>query len=68
MATVVSIVIALLIAGFVLWALKMLIDLVPMDAYIKQIINVLLTILVGAIILFYVIIPLLHLLASSVHL
>ena len=68
MATIVQIIIALLIAGFVLWALKQLIGLVPLDAWIKQIVDVLITILVAAIILFYVIIPLLHLLAGAIHL
>jgi hypothetical protein len=67
-ATIVQIIIALLIAGFVLWALKQLIGLVPLDAWIKQIVDVLITILVAAIILFYVIIPLLHLLAGAIHL
>ena len=68
MATIVQIIIALLIAGFVLWALKQLIGLVPLDAWIKLIVDVLITILVAAIILFYVIIPLLHLLAGAIHL
>lgn len=67
MATIVGIIIALLVAGFVLWALKMLLDLVPLDPYFKQIINVLIMILVGAIVLFYVVIPLLHLLPGAMH-
>lgn len=64
MNTIIGIIIALLVAGFVLWALKKLIALVPLDAYFKQIIDVLVTILVAAIVLFYVIIPLLHMLTG----
>lgn len=64
MNTIIGIIIALLIAGFVLWAMKKLIALVPMDAFFKQIVDVLITILVAAIVLFYVIIPLLHMLTG----
>lgn len=64
MNTLIGIVVALLIAGFVLWALKKLIDLVPMDAFFKQIVDVLITIIVAGIVLFYVIIPLLHMLST----
>lgn len=64
MNTIIGIIIALLVAGFVLWALKKLLDLVPIDAFFKQIIDVLVTILVAAIVLFYVIIPLLHMLSG----
>jgi hypothetical protein len=64
MATIVQMIIALLIAGFVLWALKQLIGLIPMDPFFKQIIDVLIIIVVVAIVLFYVIIPLLNMLVG----
>jgi len=67
MGTIIQIIIALLIAGFVFWALRLLIGLIPMDPWFKQIIDVLLTILVVAIVLFYVVIPLLHMLPASLH-
>lgn len=68
MATIVQMVIALIVAGFVLWALKQIIGLIPMDPWLKQVVDVLLVILVVAIVLFFVLIPLLHLLAGAVHL
>lgn len=60
MEWIIQIIVWLLIAGFIFWAAKLLIGLAPIDDWFKQIINVLLMILVGAIILFYVIIPLLQ--------
>lgn len=64
MAIIIQIIVALLIAGFVLWAVRSIIGLVPIDPLFKQIIDVLLIILVVGIVLFYVVIPLLHLLAG----
>ena len=68
MNAIIQIVIALIVAGFVLWALKMVIGLIPMDAWIKQVVEVLIMIAVVAIVLFYALIPLLHMLAGSLHL
>ena len=65
--TLVQIVIALIIAGFILWALRQVIGLIPMDAWIKQVVDVLIWIIVVAIVLFYVIVPLLHMLAAQLH-
>lgn len=67
MATIIQIIIALIIAGFVLWAVRMVIDLIPMDAWIKQVVQVLILIAVVAIVLFYALIPLLHMLAGQLH-
>lgn len=67
MATIIQIVIALIVAGFILWAVRQIIDLIPMDAWIKQVVNVLILIAVVAIVLFYALIPLLHMLAGSLH-
>ena len=67
-AGLIQIVIALIVAGFILWALKQVIGLIPMDAWLKQVVEVLLWIIVVAIVLFYVLIPLLHMLASQLHL
>jgi hypothetical protein len=68
MNTIIQIVIALIVAGFILWAIRQIIGLIPMDAWIKQVVEVLLLIAVVAIVLFYVIVPLLHMLAGSLHL
>lgn len=57
---ILQLIIWLLIAGFIYWAAKMLIGLAPIDAWFKQIIEVLLLILVAAIVLFKVIIPVLQ--------
>ena len=68
MNQIIQIIIALIIAGFILWALRQVLGLVPMDAWIKQVVDVLIMIVVVAIVLFYVIIPLLHMLGAQVHL
>jgi len=64
MAIIIQIIIALLIAGFVFWVVRQIIGLIPMEPIFKQIIEVLIIILVVGIVLFYVVIPLLHLLAG----
>ena len=65
MTTIIQIIIALIVAGFILWALRQVIGLIPMDAWLKQVVEVLLYIAIVAIVLFYAIIPLLHLLAAD---
>ena len=60
----VQIIIALLVAGFIFWALRKLLGLIPLEPIFKQIIDVLLIIVVVAIVLFYVVIPLLHVLTG----
>jgi len=64
MGVIIQIIIALLIAGFVFWAVRAIVAVIPLEPLIKQIIDILIIILVVAIILFYVVIPLLHLLAG----
>jgi hypothetical protein len=64
MAIIIQIFIALLIAGFIFWAVRQIVTLIPMEPIFRQAIEVLLVILVVAIILFYVVIPLLHMLAG----
>ena len=68
MNQIIQIIIALIIAGFILWALRQVLGLIPMDAWIKQVVDVLIMIVVVAIVLFYVIVPLLHMLGAQVHL
>jgi hypothetical protein len=64
MGLVIQIIIALLIAGFVFWAVRQIIALIPMEPIFRQVVDVLLIIAVVAIILFFVVIPLLDLLAG----
>lgn len=67
---ILNLIVWLLIAGFIYWAAKQLIGLAPIDAWFKQIIEVLLMILVAAIVLFKVIIPVLQAVAHislSIH-
>src|SRR5215469_9748295 len=68
MATLIQIVIALIVAGFILWAVRLILGLIPMDAWIKQVVDVILIIAVVAIVLFYVLIPLLKMLPGALHL
>jgi len=68
MSTLIQIIIALIVAGFILWAVRMILGLIPMDAWIKQVVDVILLIAVVAIVLFYVLIPLLKMLPGVLHL
>jgi hypothetical protein len=60
----VQIIIALLIAGFLVWAVRRVVAIIPMEPIIAQVIDAIIIIAVVAIILFYVVIPLLHALAG----
>lgn len=64
MAVIVAIVIALIVAGFILWAGRALINVIPMEPIIAQVANIVITILAVAVIIFYVVIPLLNMLAG----
>lgn len=64
MAIIIQIVIALIIAGFLLWAGRLLASCIPMDPIIAKVIDVLLIVLAVAVVLFYVVIPLLNMLAG----
>jgi hypothetical protein len=66
----IDIIVALIVAGFIYWALTQFVHLIPGPPVIHQAINALLIVLVVAIILFYVVIPILHLLggmAGNLH-
>jgi small-conductance mechanosensitive channel len=64
MAWLIGMIIALLIAGFVLWAGRRLASVIPMEPIIAQVVDVLIIIVAVAIVLFYVVIPLLNMLAG----
>ncbi len=57
MDMILNIIVWLIIAGFIYWAFKLIIGLLPIDAWFKQIIEVLVLILVAAIVLFKILIP-----------
>ena len=63
-ALLIYIVIALLIAGFLYWAATQLIAIIPMPPLIAQAVNALLIIMVVAVVLFWVVIPLLQAIAG----
>ena len=63
-ALLIDIVIALLIAGFLYWAATQLIAIIPMPPLIAQAVNALLIIMVVAVVLFWVVIPLLQAIAG----
>ena len=60
MDMIIQLIIVLLICGFIYWVFLKLMPLAPIAEPFAGIINVLVVILIGAIVLFYVIIPLLH--------
>lgn len=64
MAIIIQIIVALLIAGFILWAGRLLASCIPMDPIIARVVDVLIMVLAVAIVLFYVVIPLLNMLAG----
>lgn len=64
MAVLIQVIIALIVAGFVLWAARKVIALLPLEPIFKQIIDVLIVIVAVAIVIFYAVIPLLRLLAG----
>jgi hypothetical protein len=64
MPLLIQIIVALLIAGFIFWAARLVIGLIPMEPIFAQAINVILIIVVVAIIIFYIVIPLLNMLAG----
>lgn len=57
---IIQLIIVLLICGFLYWVWLKLSPLIPIAEPFASIINVLIVILIGAIVLFYVVIPLLQ--------
>ena len=57
---IIQLIIVLLICGFVYWVWLKIAPLLPIAEPFTSIINVLIIILIGALVLFYVVIPLLH--------
>ena len=64
---IIQLIIVMLVCGFVYWVYLQLMPLAPIAEPFKSVLNVLVLILVGAIILFYAIIPLLHALPRLAH-
>ena len=63
-ALIIQVIIVLLVCGFLFWAVRLVLGLIPLEPIIRQVIDVLLIILVVALILFYIMIPVLHQLAG----
>jgi hypothetical protein len=57
---IIQLIIVMLVCGFVYWCWLKLAPLMPIAEPFASVINVLIVILIGAIVLFYAIIPLLH--------
>ena len=57
---IIQLIIIMLVCGFVYWVWLKLAPLMPIAEPFASIINVMIIILIGAIVLFYAIIPLLH--------
>lgn len=64
---IINLIIVLLICGFLYWVYLKLIPLVPVPEPFKGAINALVLILIGAFLLFYVVIPLLRMLPRALH-
>lgn len=59
-----QIIIALLVAGFIFWAARKILAIIPLEPIFKQVIDVILIIVAVGIVLFYVVIPVLNMLAG----
>ncbi len=64
---IIQLIIVMLICGFVYWVYLKLMPLAPIADPFRSVLDVLVLILIGAIILFYVIIPILRLLPRVLH-
>lgn len=64
---IIQLIIIMLVCGFVYWVWLKLATLMPIAEPFASVINVLVIILIGAIVLFYAIIPLLHALPRLIH-
>lgn len=65
---IIQLIIVLIVCGFLYWAFTALLDAAPFIAEpFKTVIRVLMMILMGAIIIFYAVIPLLKLLPRLLH-
>lgn len=67
MAMLIQILIALIIAGVLIWAFKHILAIIPMDDWLRQVANTILTVAVVLIVVFVVLVPLLHQLPSLIH-
>jgi len=65
MNAIIELIIVLLICGFIYWVVLKLLPLAPIAEPFMTWINVLIIILIGAIVLFYAIIPLLRMLPRA---
>lgn len=63
-ALIIQVIVVLLVCGFLFWAVRLVLGLIPLEPIIRQAIDVLLMILIVALILFYIVIPVLHQLAG----
>lgn len=63
-ALIIQVIVVLLVCGFLFWAVRLVLGLIPLEPIIRQAIDVLLLILIVALILFYIVIPVLHQLAG----
>ena len=69
MDVIIQLIIVLLVCGFIYWAWLKIAPLLPIAEPFMSIINVLIVVLIGAIILFYIVIPLLQSVSGgSLHL
>jgi hypothetical protein len=64
---IIQLIIVMIICGFIYWVYLKLIPLAPIAEPFKSILNVLVVILIGAIIIFYVVIPILRMLPRVLH-
>lgn len=65
---ILQVIIALVVIGVFLWAVKKLLPLVPMDGWIKSVVDVIITVVVVLAVVFYVVIPLLEAVAGRLPL
>jgi hypothetical protein len=62
---IINLIIVALVCGFVYWVWLQLSPLLPIAEPFRSVVNILVVILIGAIVLFYFIIPVLHMIPHS---
>jgi hypothetical protein len=63
----IGILIALVVIGVLVWAARRFLALIPMDGWIKQVVDTVLIVVVVLAVVFYIVIPLLSSVAGMLH-
>jgi hypothetical protein len=60
MTGIIEILVTLIVLGVIIWGVRVCVNILPLDAAFKTVINVVITIITVLVVVFYVILPLLR--------